>query len=186
MIFLDNHDLTRFYTYQKNDYERFKQGIGLLLTLRGVPQWYYGTEILMTGDGASHPEVRKDFPGGWAGDSLDLFQEKNRKGKTEEGFKFCQNLLNWRKTSSAIKSGKFLHFLPEKQVYTYFRIHKDQTVMVLVNGDEKPVDVSLSRFKDQIQKFEKAREVISGNSINLKQEKISIPAKGIWILDCGK
>jgi len=183
LLFLDNHDLTRFYTYQKEDFSRFKQGLGMLLTLRGVPQLYYGTELLMTGDGSFHPDVRKDFQGGWVGDVNNLFEEKNRTGKMDSAFRFCQSLLNWRKTSPAIKSGKFVHYLPENNVYTYFRTHKDQTIMVVVNGNEEEKEVNLKPFLSQISAFSMASEVVTGKNHELKSEKWTLPGKGIWIME---
>jgi glycosidase len=183
LLFLDNHDLTRFYTYQREDFARFKQGIGMLLTLRGVPQWYYGTELLMTGDGSFHPDVRKDFPGGWPGDANNWFEEKNRTGKLDSAFRFSQALLNWRKTSPAIKSGKFVHYLPDSNVYSYFRTHKDQTIMVVVNGNDEQKQVNLKPFFAQTNAFNSAKDVLTGKIQNLKMEKWSLPARAIWIME---
>ena len=184
LIFLDNHDITRFYTSQKSDIRRFRQGIGMLLTMRGVPQLYYGTEILMTGDGAVHPEVRKDFPGGWPGDTLDLFSASARKGKVDSAFKFTQKLLQWRKTAPAMAEGKLTHYLPDSNVYVYFRHHPKQDVMVLVNGSHNPQKVRLKRFASDLGTMDMAKEISTDEVVDLKSEFITIEPHGIMILDC--
>ncbi len=155
----------------------------MLLTLRGDPQWYYCTELLMTGDVSFHPDVRKDFPGGWAGDANNWFEEKNRTGKLDSAFRFSQALLNWRKTSPAIKSGKFVHYLPDSNVYSYFRIHKDQTIMVVVNGNDEQKQVNLKPFLGQTNSFTSAKDVLTGKIHNLKMEKWTLPARAIWIME---
>lgn len=184
MIFLDNHDLTRFFTYQKEDFDRFNQGIALLLTLRGVPQWYYGTEILMTGDGSEHPQVRKDFPGGWPSDVVNCFETKGRVGKVDSAFNFCRKLLQWRKGSKAIQKGKFTQYLPEKNVYAYFRMFENEKVFVIVNGNEQPADLKLDRLKESLGKTKNGKDVVSGKTVDLTQPFLTLPAKGVLVLEC--
>lgn len=183
LIFLDNHDLTRFYTSQKEDFDKFKQGLGMLLTLRGVPQLYYGNEILMTGDASSHPEVRKDYPGGWPGDPVNLFKPENRKGKIDSAFNFTRKLLNWRKKSVAIAKGKMIQYLPESNIYVYFRKHGDQLVMVIVNGNDVNKELKTSRFVETIGTKRMAMDVLSGESVDLSGGKLNLSPNGITILD---
>lgn len=183
LIFLDNHDLTRFFTSQKSDISKFRQGMGMLLTLRGVPQLYYGTEILMEGDASSHPDVRKDFPGGWAGDPVDYFKPEYRKGRVDSAFTFTRKLLNWRKSSSAIALGKTIQYLPERNVYIYFRKSDSQLVMVVVNGNDTAKEVKTSRYAETIGTKKMAKDVVSGESVDLSAGKLSIPANGIAILE---
>lgn len=183
LVFVDNHDLSRFITTQKGDDKKFRQGIAMALTLRGVPQLYYGGEIGMAGDAVAHSNVRHDFPGGWAGDSLNLFVEQNRKGHVDSVFRFHQNLLQWRKTSEAIAKGKFTHYLPDSNVYTYFRTTELQTVMVVVNGSDKPKALNAKRFKELEGKNDPFKEVISGQSMHLSDNKLRIPANGVWVLE---
>lgn len=184
VIFLDNHDVTRFFTSVKSDYKKFQQGMAMLFTLRGVPQMYYGGEILMTGDAASHPEVRKDFPGGWPGDPENYFLPETRKGQKDSAFRFTQKLLKWRKTSDAIKKGKFIQYLPENNVYAYFRIHEKRKVLVLVNGSDKAETIKLSKFKDQLQGINSGSDVISDAIFDLKKESISLAERGVLVIDC--
>lgn len=181
LIFLDNHDLTRFYTSQKEDYSKFKQGMGMLLTLRGVPQLYYGTELLMTGDGSHHPEVRKDFPGGWEGDSVNYFQSRNLKGRSDSAFQFVSKLLQWRKTSNAVTKGKFLHFIPEDNIYVYFRSWEKELVMVVVNGNGVNKSLSLGRFSEILKNHSEAKEMITGQRFSFQSGKMPLVANGIYI-----
>jgi glycosidase len=186
LIFLDNHDLTRFLTAQNGDIARLRQGIAMLLTLRGVPQWYYGTEILMSGDGASHPEVRKDFPGGWPGDTANAFTPAGRKPETENVFRFCRKILQWRKTAPALKNGTFTQYLPEKNIYTYFRSHPDQELMVVVNGNDSSSVLELSRFRERNAPFERATDVLTDTEWPLNKSEWELPPRAVLILDLSK
>src|SRR5688572_376004 len=139
VVFLDNHDMTRFLSTVKEDVDKLKMGIGWLLTTRGVPQFYYGTEILLKG--VSNPDglVRGDFWGGWKEDSQNKFTPQGRTDKENEVFDWTKTIANYRKSSSAIKTGKLMQFLPDDWVYTYFRYDDKQTVMIVMNSsaDEK-------------------------------------------------
>jgi glycosidase len=102
LTFLDNHDLSRFIRKEDTDLKRYKQGLAFLLTTRGIPQIYYGTEILMTGtkeegDG----RLRKDFPGGWQGDKTDAFSKTGRTDMQNEAWDYLQKLLQWRMNTIA-------------------------------------------------------------------------------------
>lgn len=186
LIFLDNHDLTRFYTAIKEDFNKFKQGLGMLLTLRGVPQLYYGGEFLMTGDGASHPEVRKDFPGGWAGDSLNYFEAKYRKGRSDSAFQWVQKLLRWRKTSQAVAKGNFVHYVPEDNMYVYFRNHGKETIMVVVNGNGQKKILKTERYKSQMRGMAMAKEILSGQTLSWQADQWELPPNSIWIMQAEK
>ncbi len=185
VTFIDNHDLSRFITTQKGDVDKLKQGLAMLLTLRGVPQLYYGAEILMEGDGASHPDVRKDFPGGWPGDTLNLFSDAGRKGKVDSVFRFFQRLLTWRKTSSAIHKGSFRQFIPVENQYAYLRKFENEMVLVVVNGNNKPGKFDLSRLNGELSDWKRTEisEVITGQKADLSGKELNLPAKGILIFD---
>ncbi|HET7896266.1 MAG TPA: glycoside hydrolase family 13 protein, partial [Flavisolibacter sp.] len=131
VVFLDNHDMTRFLSQVGEDVDKLKMGIGWLLTTRGIPQLYYGTEVLMKG--VSNPDgyVRLDFPGGWPGDGQNKFTKEGRTGREEEVFNWTKSIANFRKNSSALKTGQLMQFVPEDWVYTYFRYNNQQTVMVV-------------------------------------------------------
>ena len=110
LTFLDNHDLGRFMLEGETDLGKYKQGLAFLLTTRGIPQIYYGTEILMTGTKAEGDgQIRKDFPGGWQGDKTDAFTEAGRTELQNEAWNYLHTLLNWRKGNDAVKMGRLVH-----------------------------------------------------------------------------
>ena len=182
LTFVDNHDLTRFFRLVHNDINKFKQGIGFLLTTRGIPQLYYGTELLMDGDGGFHPDVRKDFPGGWKADSINAFVASGRTAAQNDAFDFMKTLLNWRKGETLIHSGKLTHFIPENEVYVYFRHNRNGAVMVIINGSDKQKEVPTKRFAEITAPYSQATEVITKTHLS-SIETITVPANGILILE---
>lgn len=186
LTFLDNHDLSRFNRKEDTDLKRYKQGIAFLLTMRGIPQIYYGTEVLMTGtkeDGDGR--LRVDFPGGWQDDKVDQFRKAGRSEIQNEAWDYIQKLLQWRKTSDAVTKGKMIHYAPKNGIYVYGRIKDDKTVMVILNSSLKDQSVSMERFIDITGKFTSGKDVITSKSFPLN-EAISIPAKGEYILELNK
>jgi glycosidase len=165
--FLDNHDMSRFYSVVGEDTDKLKVGLAWLLTARGIPQMYYGTEVLMKG--ISNPDgwVRLDFPGGWAGDKANKFTPEGRTEKENEVFNWTKNLANFRKTSSALTTGKFTQYVPEDGVYVYFRHDEKQTVMCIMNTNDKEVNVDLKRFADHIKTFKQGREIATDETHGL-------------------
>ncbi|MDJ1482036.1 glycoside hydrolase family 13 protein [Cytophagaceae bacterium YF14B1] len=182
VIFLDNHDLTRFFLSIGRDIQKFKLGITLLLTTRGIPQLYYGTELLMDGDGAVHPDVRKDFPGGWPGDLVNAFTSQGRNASQNEAYEHIKKLLDWRKTQSVIHTGKLMHYLPEDNVYVYFRYTANESVMVILNGSSQEKNLSTKRFSERLQSFKQARDIISGENIS-DLTTLKISAKSSLVLE---
>lgn len=186
LTFLDNHDLGRFSRKEDKDLKRYKQGLAFLLTMRGIPQIYYGTEVLMVGtkeDGDGR--LRVDFPGGWPDDKKDEFTPAGRSDKQNEAWDYLRKLLQWRKTSTAINSGKMIHYAPKDGVYVFGRIKGDKTVLVVINSSLIDKELKLDRFSDVITGYSSGKDVISSKEIALKQS-ISIPAKGQYILDLSK
>ncbi len=146
LIFIDNHDIDRAFYLAKGDVSRFKIALGMLLTTRGIPQSLYGTEIGMNG-GGHHGKIRAPFPGGFPADTINAFTGKGRTKTQNEIFNFTRKLLGLRKNISALRKGKLIHFPPERNVYVYFRIYKNQAAMVIVNASEKEKFVELAREK---------------------------------------
>lgn len=165
LIFLDNHDLSRFSNSVDRDSARFKLGLTFLLTTRGIPQLYYGTEFQFDSDGGDHGSIRKDFPGGWPGDQANAFTASGRTREQNEIFDFTRRLLNWRKTNATFNGGKLVHYVPENNVYVYFRSKGNARVMVVLNGSEKEVSLSTSRFADDLAGTSQGMNVISGKTI---------------------
>lgn len=147
VTFLDNHDLARIYTVFGQDEIKTKSSLAMLLTMRGIPMLYYGTELGFTGAGGAFGEGgRVDFPGGFAGDERNLFTTKDRTEAETDLFGFVRRLANYRKTSEALATGKLTQFVPRDGVYVYFRRAGDETVMVVFNGnsDEKTVELGVA------------------------------------------
>lgn len=120
VIFPDNHDMSRIYSQLGEDYNLYKLAMVYFTTIRGTPQFYYGTEVLMSNMGDnSHGNIRSDFPGGWQGDKINGFSGKGLTGKQLEAQTFIKKLLNWRKNSKVIHQGKLMHFVPIDGVYVY-------------------------------------------------------------------
>ncbi len=185
VIFLDNHDMTRFLSQVNGDQDKLKMGIGWLLTCRGIPEMYYGTEILMKG--ISNPDglVRGDFPGGWKEDLSNKFEKVGRTELENNMFVWTKTLANFRKNSSAITTGRMMQFAPENWVYTYFRYDQKQTVMVIMNTSTEERIVDPTRFGERLKTFTKGKNIISNDRMELNTTW-NLPGKTIWILELEK
>lgn len=187
LTFLDNHDISRFVRKDEKDLNRYKQALAFLLTTRGIPQIFYGTEILMTGtkqegDG----QMRKDFPGGFPGDSINAFAASGRSPLQNEAWNYLQKLLQWRKTSNAVTGGSLQHYMPENNgVYVYARIKGNERVLVMLNGTNAEKTVQMERFRESTDRFTSGKDVLSGKEIDLSKS-VSIPARGVYVIDLGK
>jgi glycosidase len=171
VIMADNHDMSRIYEQVEKDIPNFQMAMAYILTMRGIPQIYYGTEILMDHPGTdSHGMIRSDFPGGWKGDTKNGFTGRGLTTQEKEAKEFMKNLLNWRKENSTIHNGQLMHFEPQKGVYVYFRYTDKETVMVVLNKNEKAITLDLSRFNRFVKGSTKAKEIISGKKITLDKE----------------
>lgn len=182
LIFLDNHDLTRIYTELNHNFNKFEIAMTLLLTMRGIPQLYYGTEILMDGfEHDGHGFIRQDFPGGWENDKENAFTKENLTNEQKQAFKFTQKLLAWRKNNILIHNGELTHFIPEDGIYVYFRHNQHEAVMVIINVYNKRV-IDTSRFSEFLDGFSTGYEVINGNIIN-DLSKIKIEGMSSMIIE---
>jgi glycosidase len=176
VLFLDNHDLDRFYGVINQDIEKFKVGMGLLFTLRGIPSILYGTEILMPYKG-SHGIIRTDFPGGWPNDPISKFTDENRTENENEAFNYIKQLAHWRSSSEAIKNGSLIQFIPTNGLYVYARISKSEVVLVLVNQSEKDISIDLDNYEEVLHGQRKAYDVIEQKSYFDKEELRIFPNK---------
>lgn len=184
VVFAENHDLGRMFHFYNNDVNKMKLAIAFLGTVRGIPQWYYGSEILMDGNGyESHAAIRKDYPGGWPGDAINAFTAEGRTGEQNEVFNYLKKVLNYRKNSEVLQYGKTLHFIPQNEVYVYFRYFDDEAVMILLNNnDEQEREVNTSRFSEILSKYNKGVEVTTGQRIS-NINTLKIPAKSALIIE---
>ena len=176
VIFLDNHDLNRFYSELGEDIGKYKMALGWLLTCRGIPQLYYGGEVLMTGfTSPNDGYVRKDFPGGWPDDAVNKFEAAGRTAKENEVFELIRKLASYRKKSAALTKGEMIQYVPENAVYTYFRKHKSGTVMVVMNTAKETRTISFSRFANDTKGFSGYTNLVTGES-GLLGNAVSLPA----------
>ena len=169
LVFADNHDMSRFYSVVGSDLRRFKMGMGFLLTTRGVPCIYYGTEILMKNFADPDGKVRSDFPGGWAGDKADKFEAQGRTKDENEAFNYIRQLALYRQKSDVLQTGKLTQFVPEKDTYVYFRSNEKGTVMVVMHYGEQTQNLWMGRFAEMLQDYTKGMDVMSGKEISMKQ-----------------
>ncbi len=169
VIFLDNHDMARFYSVVGEDMEKYKTAVNWLLTCRGIPQFYYGGEIGMTGTTSPNDGyVRQDFLGGWKADKVNKFSATGRTAKENEIWNHIATLANYRKTASAITSGKMMQFTPQDGVYVYFRYDEKQTIMIVMNTAKDKKTVALKRFTERTSGFGKMKNILSGKVNDLK------------------
>ncbi|RCH54777.1 alpha-amylase [Mucilaginibacter hurinus] len=185
LTFLDNHDTGRFNRKDDDNLDRFKQAFAFLLTTRGIPQIYYGTEILMVGaKSEGDGQIRKDYPGGWEGDKSNAFTPDGRTEKQNEAFNYLRRLLQWRKTNEAVTTGKLIHYAPhESNVYVYARVKGNKTVLVMLNASGRDQALDMDRFTDVTANFTGGRDVITGKQITPDQGKVTVPARGQYILE---
>jgi neopullulanase len=181
VIFLDNHDLSRFLSVVGEDTRKLKMGLAWLLTYRGIPQLYYGTEIGMKNFANPDGLVRLDFPGGWPGDPVNKFEASGRNDQENDIFNYTRSLAQFRKNSSALKTGKMMHYVPEDAVYVYFRYNSTQTVMCIMNTTDHEVQPDMNRFSERTKNFTRAKNVVDGNEINLNEVKV--PAWTLLVLE---
>ncbi len=182
VLFEGNHDVARLFSILNEDIALYKMALTYVLTMRRIPQLYYGTEILMTSpkqrdDGA----FRLDFPGGWPGDRVSAFTGQGLTAAQKDAQAFLRKLLNWRKTQAVIHHGQLKHFAPQDGTYVYFRYDAKNKVMVVLNKNSKDQTLQTARFKEVLGAATSALDVISGRRFELR-EKLTVPARSVLVL----
>ncbi len=182
MVFLGNHDVSRFAGIYKGDIRTYRLALTLILTTRGIPQLYYGDELGMqglkeNGDG----DIRRDFPGGWKTDTRNAFHPKGRNAYQRKYYDFTHLLLQWRKNKRVIHHGKMKHFVPENNVYVYFRYDDKEIVMVILNNSPETQKINGNRFREILPNHAKGKEIITGKIVDLDNPEI--PAKTPMIIE---
>ncbi|HEX8563637.1 MAG TPA: glycoside hydrolase family 13 protein [Flavobacterium sp.] len=185
LVFAENHDTQRF-NQRYPDLKNYRLAMTLIATVRGIPQLYYGSEIGMRGDKAKgDADIRHDFPGGWNGDQDNAFTTSGRTAEQQQYHDFTSKLFNWRKTNPAVHFGKMKHYLPENNVYVYFRTQDRNSVMVVINNANEQQSIQTGRFQESIGTHTTALEIISGRTIDLTSQ-ITIEGKSALILELEK
>lgn len=184
LTFLDNHDTSRFATTDEKaeNLTRYKQAITFLLTTRGIPQIYYGTEILMTGDkGKGDGDLRKDFPGGWKDDTTENFTANGRTAMQNEAFDFTRKLLNWRKGNEVLGKGTLKHYSIQNGTYVYERKYNGRSVVVMMNGTGQAQTLNLTPYREILPQAE-AKDFLSGRTVTLG-ETLELQPREILLLE---
>lgn len=183
VIFLDNHDLSRFYSIVGTDYKKYKLAMIWLMTCRGIPQLYYGNEIGMEGiTSPSDGYVRLDFPGGWEGDPKNKFVKQGRTPREDSIFNLVSTLGQFRKKSSAIISGKMMQYAPSKGEYVYFRYDQGQTIMVAMNTVKESLTLDMNLYKESTKGFSKMKNILTGETTSVKDFILQPWESGVWEL----
>ena len=185
LIFPDNHDMARFYTQVNNDLDLFKMGIVYYSTMRGIPQFYYGTEILMNSNEnpGDHGLIRTEFPGGWPDHLKNAFTGDGLSKDEKQTQLFFKELLNWRKNNKVIHKGKLIQFSPkENGVYSFFRVFEGQLVWVIFNRNNSSRNIDTSRFKELISNKEFGYDVLNKKRVSIINS-IEIDKKSALIIE---
>jgi neopullulanase len=184
MVFAENHDTNRLNDNYKNDFKKYQMALTMIATIRGIPQIYYGSEVGLNGNREKNGDgdIRKDFPGGWQSDTNNAFTKLGRTEEQNKFHDFTSKLFNWRKSNEAIHFGKTKHYVPENNVYVYFRYNDKKTVMIVINNSLENQKIKTNRFQENILSFSSGKDVLSDKNINLKND-IEIEGKSILILE---
>ncbi len=163
VVFAENHDTTRMLAHLDGDVAGFKLAMAYVATVRGTPQFFYGSEVLLAGPRQRNDgEIRADMPGGWAGDLVNAFSGRGLSAPQREAQEYLRRLLLWRQRTPVVQHGELRHFAPQRGVYVYFRYDAKNTVMVALNRNASATPLALERFGDLIPSGRRARDVITG------------------------
>ncbi|MFV0138889.1 glycoside hydrolase family 13 protein [Empedobacter falsenii] len=187
-VFMENHDTERWNEMMNGNLNDYKLGLSLISTVRGIPQVYYGSEIGMRGDKSKgDADIRRDFPGGWKADQKNAFTNEGRTLEQKQFHDFTAKVFNWRKNKEVIHSGKTKHYMPQQNVYVYFRYNEKESVMVVLNANPEKQTFKLDRFTESLDGITSGKEIISDKIFPIKSsEEISIDGKTAMIIELKK
>jgi len=174
VTFADNHDMSRIFTLLNENMAHFKMAMSYILTTRGIPQVFYGTEIAMSNSGSTdHGIIRSDFPGGWSNDIVNAFSRKHLTKQQLTAQNFIKKLLNWRKNATAIHQGKLMHYAPKDGIYLYFRVlpeeSSNENVMVIINKSDKKAHVNPLNYSEVLSSYSHVKDVLNNKTHSLTQ-----------------
>ena len=182
MAFIENHDTDRFLG-ETQDTLALKQALALLLTVNRIPQLYYGTEVLMNGTKqVTDGNVRKDFPGGFPGDTRSAFTTEGRTKAENDMFRWTARLLHWRQGNEVITKGKQTQFIPQNGVYVVARSYNGKNVMTVINGTSKAATMQAERYAEIIGDAQEATNILTGHKINISKD-VKIAPRGVMVLE---
>jgi glycosidase len=179
--FFANHDVPRFASAEGSSPAKLKLAFGLTLTLRGIPEIYYGDEIGMPGGG--DPDNRRDFPGGWIGDANNAFTQPGRTRDQQEIFSYVQSLLRLRREHAALRTGQLWHLASDESSYVFVRESEEERIVVAFNNADQPRELRIPLADTPAQRaaaigllFGEARTELAGGEI-----RITMPGKSLSI-----
>lgn len=175
MIMAANHDTDRIGDVCEGDARKMKIVATLLCTMRGMPQILYGDELMFrsTDRSKGHPTLRVDFPGGWEGDAVNLFNHEEHSGDQKEVFDHTRTLMNWRKSKEVIHTGKTMHFIDRDNTYAFFRYNDSEVVFVYVNNSDEARTVPWARYAELTEGLTEGRDVLTGESVKMDNLKVA-------------
>lgn len=184
LVFFENHDTERFNEIFNRNPAEYKLAMTLMATVRGIPQLYYGSEVGMRGDKnkGGDADIRRDFPGGWKSDKINAFNPSSQTSEQKEFYQFTQKLLNWRKGMDVIHTGRTKNFVPQNNIFVYFRYNEKESVMVILNNNEADQTIDVKHFAESLKGFSKGKDVISGREFSVN-ENFKIPAKSSMVIE---
>ena len=183
VLFLDNHDMTRILSSLGESVPKLKVALAWLFTCRGIPQLYYGTEVMMKGIANPDGWVRLDFPGGWEGDKKNAFTGEGLTAEEKSIQSYTRLLGNYRKQSTALQTGKMMQYIPNNGLYVYFRYDNHSTVMCVMNTDKQTRSVDMNDFTERTQGFKGGKDIMTNKQINTKFE---VPAMSMQVIELTK
>lgn len=182
LVFAENHDCGRFLHTMNGDVRKQKMATAFLAAVRGIPQLYIGSEVLMDGDGAQHSEIRKDFPGGWTGDKQNFFTA--RPEREDDMYQYTARLFKFRQTSEALCHGSLLHYLPQNNMYVLFRQTDKENVMLILNATDELRTLDTNYYAQGLRSATKGHDIITNQDITV--EKLTIPAMSAMLIKLNK
>lgn len=191
LVFAENHDTQRINFVYPN-LKDYQLAMTILATVRGIPQIYYGSEIGMTGSkDKGDGDIRREFPGGWPDHAQNAFDQNTRTAEQEAYHSFTKKVFQWRKNAKAIHHGKTTHYLPQNNVYVYFRHTEQESVMVVINNSNQKQEISLDRFEENLKEFSEGTDILTNQSFEIINNKavtstITIEPKSSKIIELKK
>ncbi|MBI1185622.1 alpha-amylase [bacterium] len=183
LTFADNHDMSRIYTQLHEDYNKYLMAVTFIATTRGIPMFYYGTEILMSNPKSdAHGEIRSDFAGGWPGDAVNGFTGDGLSEQQKAAQVYLKHLLNWRKTSAAVQHGKLMHFEVHDGLYVYFRYTDSEKVMVVMNKNEEETLADWKEYEEILPANARLKNVMTGEELPLQDVRV-LPAMSVLVFE---
>lgn len=184
VLFEGNHDVSRMYSVVGEDLDLYKMNLAFIMTMPRIPQFYYGTEVLMTSDTGARNDAsyRRDFPGGWAGDKTDAVSGAGLTDRQRQAQAWVRKLANWRKGAEVIHTGRTMQFGAQDGTYVYFRYNDSKKVMVAFNKGSSPAMLPLARFAEIIGQARTGIDVITGQR-HAMGTSLTLPARASIILE---